>query len=661
MVTEMTRARKPRAKKDAPAYIDRETKAIKRINATPLYSSESTSPWWVADENNVQGEVFGVVRQYKTRWSVNYQEIIKHVKRYEDKNFYGYFANDPYTKFANNDNLSLNITASCVDTLASKITKNQPQVQYLSNSGDYVEERRAKELQKFIQGHFKFTGAHEIVDTAFIDGLKMGTGIIHHVVRNDRVQYEVIKPYELLFDWLDACNGCPTDLHIVRLRNRYDVMIDYPEYKEKLFETGVTNPVYTSTNSFNYDNIIVVESYNRFAKRHTVCVENCTLLDEKWNLVDKHGKFDFPLTVFKFKDADRGFYGIGLAEELKAIHLELNRLVTVAQRSSYLLSVPKIFVPESANIGTSQINNEVGGIIKYSGITPPTPMPLGRPPVELYDQINLFYQKGYEIAGISQMSSSSQMPAGLQQASGKALETAYQIESDRFQTVGKRYEKLVIDMQDRTIMMMKMIEENGGDVGNAKYYDKDLAKTIHWSDVNMERDQFDLQAFPTNMLPSTPEGKFAFIQDMMMSNLIDPVAAKKLLRLPDTDGYLDLQNAEYDFVLNQISEMLQGREVEPDINQNFDIASDLVQKSYFMYTTKNVNPVALDLMDNYIKAIERIKIVKAAQQSVLMQQAMMQQQAQMQSTGGQPANGSANTEPSGFASNALGISGTNSQ
>ena len=653
---EIEKPKTKKSKKEKYVPVDMEVKHVKKIKTRHKYDdSEYSSPWWIADKDNVHGEVFGCVRQYKSRWFVNYQELIKHVKRYEDRNYYGYFANDPYTKFANNDNLSLNITASCIDTLASKITKNTPQIQYISNSSDYVEERKAKELQKFIQGHFKFTNAYEQADTAFIDGLKLGTGIIHHKVKNDRVQHEVVKAYELLYDWLDGVNGVPSDLHIVRLRNRYDVIVEFPEYKDILLETGVTNPVYTSTNSFNRDNIVVVESYNKYAKRHTICVENCTLLDEDWNLVNKHGEFDFPLTVFKFKDADRGFFGIGLAEELKAIHLELNRLVTVAQRSSYLLSVPKIFVPESCNIGISQLNNEVGGIVKFSGMSPPIAAPLGRPPVELYEQINLFYQKGYEIAGISQMTAASQMPAGLQQASGKALETAYQIESDRFQTVGKRFEQMIIDMQEKTIMMMKMIEENGGDVGNAKYYDQDLAKSINWSDVNMNRDQFDLQAFPVNMLPSTPEGKFAFIQDMMMSNLIDPVAAKKLLRLPDTDGYLDLQNAEYDFVLKQVGEMLLGNEVEPDINQNFDVALDLVQKSYFLYSSKNINPIALELMDNYIKAIERIKIVKAAEQQRIMQQAMMNQ-VQMQSIGGQQ--GGSNTDPSGFASNALGDTGT---
>lgn len=652
--------KKPRKKKieGEGISIDRQTKVVKRISVGQQYKNDTSKPWWISDQNNVQGDVFGVVKSYKNHWSVPYIELIRHVKRYEDRSLGFLSGNDPYSKFSNNDQLSLNVTASCIDTLVSKICKNTPQVQYINNSSDYAESVKAKELQKFIQGHFKFTGAFKIADLAFADCCKMGTGLIHHFVKNDRVQHELIKPYELLFDWTDAINGNPTDIHIVRLKNRYDLMICYPDFKDKLFETGVTNPIYSTSNAFNVDNVVVIESYNRFAKRHTICVENCTLLDEDWTLKNKYGDIDYPISKISFKEADRGFYGIGLAEELKAIHIELQRLVTTAQRSSFLLSVPKIFVPEGSNVSRVSLNNDIGGIIPYSGALAPTGMPLGTVPVGLYNEINLFYQKAYEVSGLSQMSASSQIPAGLQNASGKALETAYQIESDRFQTVGKNFENLIIDMNEKTILMMKMIEERGGDVGDAKYYDADLSKSINWSDVNMEREQFDLQSFPVNMLPSTPEGKFAFVQDMMMSNLIDPIAAKKLLRLPDTDGYLDLQNAEYDFVLKQISDMLQGIDVEPDINQDFDIAFDLVQKSYFLYSTKNVNPIALERIDNYIKSIERIKIVKATQQQAIMQQALQQQQIQMQSTGGQQNN--VNSEPSGFASNAIGLTGDTS-
>lgn len=637
--------------------IDRKPKGNRKIEHSKskagLLSGQTTS-WWAADNGNCHTDVHSTVAFLKRQWSTFYNELIQHVRRYEDKG-YNVFSSNPYGKIISNKTLSLNVTASCIDTLVSKLTKNTPTVQYLANSSDFSVQRRAKDLQSYIHGHFNYMNTYQTCRSALADACKFGSGFIHLYEKHGKVCYEVVKPYELIIDIDEAGFGDPMDIHIVKLVNRFQLILDYPEHKEALLKTSEFNPIYAGSKPYSNNMVLVTNSYSKFAKRHVICVDNATLVDEDWDLEDKYGDFSSPIVSIKYKESDRNYFGIGLSEELKAIQNELSNLVQSAQRATRLLCVPKIFYNRASNIVKSHFDNDIGGLIGYDGATPPISMPLGSVPVDLYNQIENFYGKAYEIAGLSQLSSSSQLPSGLQQASGKALETFYQIESDRFQTTGKEYENLIIKLNDKTIDFMIMLSEQGK-LKHSEYYDKNTCRNISWNDVDLDRRDYAIQSFPVSMIPSTPEGKYQFVNDMLQMGMLDVVAAKKLMQIPDTDGYLDLQNAPTDFVLSHISEMLEGNQVEPDVNQDFELSLDLVSKAYQLYTVKKAKPECLMLLENYMNALSRISIAKAAEQQLLLQRAMALQQmgdASNESPSNNNDDGLASNEPSGFAANAI--------
>jgi hypothetical protein len=238
------------------------------------------------------------------------------------------------------------------------------------------------------------------------------------------------------------------------------------------------------------------------------------------------------------------------------------------------------------------------------------------------------------------LSAASNKPAGLD--SGKALETYYEIESDRFQTVGQAFENSLVDLNDITLGLMKIISADNPGM-HSTYYSPDIQKTIKWSDVQLERDEFDIQVFPVSVLPTKPEGKYSMLQNLLATNAIDMMTFKRLLRLPDVDAYINLDGAEIDFIRCQVAKMVDGEPQEPDINQNFALAGDYVQKSYFYYKTKNLDPKCLILFESYLQAIERLQVVKTAQTEILMQQAM---QEQAQNLGVQNGSRDTNATPS---------------
>lgn len=611
----------------------------KEVAAAPEDGSSST--WWIRDSNFVHQSVFARCLNLLQYWMPNYRELSEAKGRYEDS-YYGYgsgsFSN-LYAQRLRNDQLSLNITASCIDTLASKISKNIPQIKYVSSSSDYIVKDKALQLEKFVHGHFQYTGAYNLAVEAFIDCLKYGTGFIHMYRVDNSVRYEVIKPFEIVVDFLDgATSGNPVDIHIRKVVNRYEVARRFPEHKESIMAALASNVGLSSNNVPNRDNIQVIESYHRYGKRHTICIDNCTLLDEKWEFRDKNGEVQHPISIIRFKDADRNFFGIGLGHELRSIQLQLNDMMYNIQRAWYLMSVPKVYVHESSGILKSQLNNDLGGIITYSGAIPPTPGVLGIVPPDLLNGIVMLWGKGFEVAGLSQLTAASQLPPGLQQASGKAMETYYQIESDRFNTVGQRFENLISDMNEKTVLMMKYMESIGCDVGNSVYYSTDLSKSIKWSEVYLEREQYDLQHYPVNQLPNTPAGRFSFVQDLMGSQLIDRQAALKLLKLPDTEDYLNMETASEDLIDKQISLMMRGEDVEPMIFQDFDLAQKKVRNALNYYACNEANPDGLHRLNNFLVSLDRISLYKQAQTEILLESARQQAAQDMANNQPQPTN-----------------------
>ncbi len=577
--------------------------------------------WWDCPTNEVAGSVYATARNLNLRWAANYSSIKELFFRYEDKFFYN-AANIGLSQFAKvpgNRILSLNVTASCIDTLVSKITQNDPSIAYVTNGADWKLQRQAKDLQKFVQGRFQAEKAPQNFKAMLMDACVSGTGLLHFKFKGDRVVMENIKPHEVIYDWVEAQYGNPQDVHIIKLISKFKLAEDYLESIDIIKDAPLADQLYGLT-PYNRSCVLMIESYNLYAKRHTVCLQNGCLLDEVWQLEDAYGNCALPLVTMNYKDACRQWYGIGIGEELRTIHDELNYMLRMAQEITRLCSVPITYVPRSAGIIESQFDNSVGKLVYFDGMQIPVSAVLGEPPISLFQQIQNYFAWAYQIAGISEMSASSESPKHLD--SGRAIQTMWQIESTRFATISKNYTNAIIKANDLMIAMSKVLAKNGV-VQKANFYGMKLSRQIDFDDVNLDRDQFDIQAYPVDNLPNEPAGRLSYVQDLINLGMENPLTARRLLNLPDVEQDTMFETSMTDYVMEQIYECVQGNPQLLHPQMDLNVAVPLITKAYFFYKNRGLEDDKLLVLQSFLDAANA-ELAAQQQRNMVVQQAITQ-------------------------------------
>ena len=138
--------------------------------------------------------------------------------------------------------------------------------------------------------------------------------------------------------------------------------------------------------------------------------------------------------------------------------------------------------------------------------------------------LNLLWQRAFEVIGVSQLSAGGQIPRGLEKASGTALRTYQQTESERFQLIRNDYEESFIGMIKKAIKMLS---------------DSDLP--ISRKEIMEAKDKMSI--WTSSLLPETPAGRLAMVGDLFNSGLLKTDQALSLMESPDTAKFLNSETA----------------------------------------------------------------------------------------------------------------------
>jgi hypothetical protein len=366
----------------------------------------------------------------------------------------------------------------------------------------------------------------------------------------------------------------------------------------------------------NKQMVYVIESWhlasgeNKYDGKHTICIANRTLY------ANSYDKTNFPFVFYRWTERPVGFFGQGITEQLTGLQLEINKILKTIQVSMHLVSVPKLLVEASSKIVTAHLNNKIGGIIKYAG-TPPQYAPLGGIPPELFSHLDRLYQRAYEIIGISQLSSQSQKPAGLN--SGKALREFNDIETERFMAVGMRYEQSFLDAADIILDLAKEIYEDTGEF-KVRVKGQSFVETIDWSEVDMEEDKYMMAVFPTSALASTPSARLQDVTDLMQAGFISKEDGMKLLDFPDLKATSNLYTAAVEDIERTIDQMMKdGIYMPPETYQNLDLGVQKFQQAYLLFKSQNAPEERLELIRRWIEdangLLDRAKQELASEQA----------------------------------------------
>lgn len=501
------------------------------------------------------------------------------------------------------DRISYNVVSSVIDTITSKIGKNKPKPLFLTSGGDYRLQRKAKKLNKFVDGVFYENKAYRLGTDVFRDGAVWGTGVVHVFKGNGRVKFERVLDSEIFVDEFEAFYGEPRQLHRCKAVDRAVLLDAFPGAKAIIKAANAMSSEDVGGGAIQNvsDMVTVRESWHLpsgpDAKdgRHLITVENGILLDEEWT------KPFFPFAFFPWCKRLYGFWGQGAAERLQNLQLEINKLLWVIQRSMHLAGSFKVLIENTSKIVKEHINNDIGALITYSGNPPQYVVPPAVPP-EVYAHLLRLIQLSFEQEGVSMLSAASRKPAGLD--SGKALREYNEIESDRFQTIGHAYEDLFLDMARLAIATVKDIaEEEGG--YTVKVPGKKFIETIDWADVDLEEDEYVMQCYPVSSLPNDPSGRLQTIQEYMQAGLLSPRQGKKLLDFPDLEQVESLQNAEEEWLTQVLEKIVDdGEFTPPEPFDDLGLARELALEFYAQGKSQNLEPERLEMLRRFVDQID---------------------------------------------------------
>lgn len=502
------------------------------------------------------------------------------------------------------DRISYNLVQSVVDTVVAKVTRNRPKPLFLTSGGNYKKQREAKKLNTFLDGVFYENGTHEIGTTVFRDASVWGDGFIHVFAKGDRVCHERVMSSEIFVDDVESLYGVPRQMHRVKQVDRQVLFDMFPDDYEKI---AGAKPSRTEEagRSIIADMLTVRESWHLASGpgaddgKHVITIDGAVL-----GQIEPWPHQWFPFARVQWCPRLYGYWGQGLAEQLQNIQLEINKLLWVIQRSFHLSGTFKVFIENGSKVVKEHLNNDVGSIINYTGtmpqyVVPPTVAP------EIFSHLQNLINKGYEQAGVSQLSAASLKPEGLN--SGRAIREYNDIQTDRLHTPAKSYENMFMDVARLSIEVIKMIAaEKGG--YEVRVPGKKSVQSIDWKDIKLTDDEYVMQCFPVSSLPSDPAGRLQTIQEYAQAGFLSPRQARRLLDFPDLEQVESLANAEEDYLTSVFDKIVDdGDYTSPDPLDDLQTARQLCLEYYAQGKLNNLREDRLDMLRTYLQQIKEIE------------------------------------------------------
>jgi hypothetical protein len=467
----------------------------------------------------------------------------------------------------------LNVAQGVVDTVTARLSKRRAMPAFKVDNADWSLKRKAKKYREFILGKMSETDFEELSPECLTDGSIGGTGITQIDDAGDDVCAERVLRDELLFDPRELKYGKPWQA-IRTMRVSRDVLAaKFPAFKaqirdaaqsQKLPHESLDDPDLMELGSLD-GYVDVWKAWRRPTSddaddgRFAMVIDGATLTYDKWD------QCRFPFAVFRYKNPRRGFWGLGLIEQVADIQQRINSIVRAAQMNIDVTAMGSMLVNELYDQPIEMMTGSRPFKFGWKGPQGMQPQWKAADPLspQTLQILEFFIRQAYELPGVSQSAASSKSSLGLG-ASGIALDTQYDIESERFAMPERQYAKYRLDAAqlylDAAGRVAKRRYEGKGKKRSytavtAPWRRRDAIEKLEYSKVEMKADQYRLEMEPVNYIPDTRAGKFATIQELTQGGIIPQWLAPALYDEPDLERAQLINCAAY-YNLERIMEGL---------------------------------------------------------------------------------------------------------
>jgi len=447
------------------------------------------------------------------------------------------------------DTARLNVVKSVIDTVVARLSKRRPMPAFKVDNADWSLKRKAKRYRQFIVGEMAETEFETLSPMALRDGTIEGNGITRIDDDGDDVLAERVYRDELLIDPRETKYGRPWQIQRVMRIAKEVLAARYPKLERQIMAApsavrrpneGLDDPDLNQSQGSLEDYCDIVIAHRRPTYKDSddgrigICGDGFTLKFEKWECPR------FPYAVFKYAAPTRGFWGRGLVRDLADIQQRINLVVRDMQQNVEVTGKGSYWINEAFDMPVEMLT----GVRPFKGVfrgpqapkwEAPTPFNPGQ-----MQFLEFLMRQAFELPGVSQAAASSKSALGLN-ASGVALDTQYDIESERFAMVERQYTEYRIQAAqlylDAACRVAKARKEREGTKKDRAYITtwrgRDKIERLEYSEVEMDAEQYRLEMEPVSFVPDTRAGKLSAAQELVKSGIMPQWLAAALFDEPD--------------------------------------------------------------------------------------------------------------------------------
>lgn len=518
--------------------------------------------WWNCDEDDRAGALWTWVDRFKSlaRQRSQFDAVVDAI-----------YLNRPITSQANSVSLlkrvdssevTLNFIASVVDTVTSKLGKRRPMPVVSADDARGKQKIFAKKASRVLRRKMGCSDVERLTPKVLRSAVQFGDGFACVVRDGGDVRIEEVPRGEIVVDPSDAKRGEPKTIARHYTAHRDTLLALYCDAVDVILAA----PRSTEEYHFNDDGIVdsdtieVVEAWRltvgETCGRHTVAVRGAVVIDEEWD------RKQLPFAVLHWRAPSVGMFGQGLVEEVAPVQQKIDDSFAQIAHNMEALGGVTIFLPRNGGINKTHLRGKGVRVVETDG---PVPQFIAPSPVspQLVAFLEWLIQRIYEIPGISQASAASKNPLG-GNASGKALDTMYDIESDRFSHVESAYAQFRVDLGRLIVEEARAIAADEETEEQAPWIQK-----IDWTQCDIDGGEYNLVLEAVNFLPDSRAGRLSTVSEMGKAGIIsDPEQIASLFDEPDIARANRSMLGPYKYAQNLADELLEGdksiAELTPD-------------------------------------------------------------------------------------------------
>lgn len=442
----------------------------------------------------------------------------------------------------------LNATKTVVDTFVSRLSKDRPMPAFDTTAGDWDLKRRAREFRQFLVGKMTETEFDDLSREALQDGSILGTGWTRIDERGDDVFAERMLDNEVLFDLRECKYGAPRTAITVKRIARDHLAQLYPKLRTEIErcapssqrpDDGDEDAAIATSDLDDYvdvfEGIHLRSSDDSEDGRVALCIESATLVAEEWR------EPRFPWAMFRLSKPRRGLRGDGFVDQLWRLQEMVNKIARDLQMNLSAFGRGFIAVNKAFDIPVEMMTGLNPFKLSYSGPRPPDfTMPQPFHPAQL-DMLRFYISQMFELTGVSQSAATSKSALG-PGASGVALDTQYDIDSDRFRMPQGNYARYRLDGAQCYLDAAARVARRRAQGKGARrawvavsrsWHTRDEIDRLDYDEVTLEHDQYRLKMEPVNFLPDTRAGKLSVVEQLAKAGIIPQWLVPTLFDDPD--------------------------------------------------------------------------------------------------------------------------------